>query len=346
MRFFVRFGRASLFFAACAVLWTSPAMADEGDARERSIALFKEGVAAGKAGEYVRAEAAFRNSYALRPSSSTLRNWALTEMRLGKMVEALGHLKVALKAPGWTAEQRSIVQQNFDDAYAATGHLAIRTTEGARVAVDGVLADGAAPLDDPLDVLPGRRRVEARLGRQVTHADVEAPAGQVVHVDLPVAPATPEAPAPSPTLAEQTSASRQEVHTQAAGDSRATTWWTTPHAGAVALASVGAMGLGLGLYFDAHSNALASDVSSLRSALVGRCTGPAPATDCAVLRDKIAAVGTNETLAEVAFAASAAAAVGAAALLTLVGPGAVARTGSVQWGPRIAPGAAGIAGAF
>jgi len=139
MRFAVSVRQARLCIAACTLLWASRAPAGEPDARERSVALFKEGVTAGKAGDYARAEAAFRTSHALRPSGSTLRNWALTEMHLGKMVEALGHLKVALTSPELTAEQRSIVQQNFDDAYRATGHLAVRTTEGARVAVDGVV---------------------------------------------------------------------------------------------------------------------------------------------------------------------------------------------------------------
>lgn len=332
---------------ACALLWTSRAPAGEADARERSVALFKEGVTAGKAGDYARAEAAFRTSYALRPSASTLRNWALTEMRLGKMVEALGHLRVALRSPGWNAEQRSIVQQNFDDAYRATGHVAIRTTEGARVSVDGVAVEGAAPFDGPLDVLPGSRRVEARLAADVAHADVDAPAGQVVQVELPVAAASPEPPGPSPVLDARASATREQAAVRGAGEpSRTTTWWTAPRVGAVGLAAAGAVGLALGVYFDARSSSAASDVDSLRSTLTGRCTGPSVASDCAVLRDKIGEVHTDEALASVAFAAGATAALCAVGVLALAGPGAVVRTGSVQWTPKIAPGAAGVAGSF
>ena len=128
--------------------------------------------------------------------------------------------------------------------------------------------------------------------------------------------------------------------------SRATTWWTAPHAGAVGLAAAGAVGLGLGLYFDGRSNGAASDAGSLRSALAGQCMGPAVASGCGVLRDKIAEVHTDETIADVAFAAGATAAVGAAVVLALAGPSAVVRTGSVQWTPKIAPGAAGVAGSF
>ena len=347
MRFAVSVRHARLCIAACVLLWTSRAPAGEADAGERSVALFKEGVAAGKAGDYARAEAAFRSSYALRPSGSTLRNWALTEMHLGKLVEALGHLKVALAAPGLTAEQRSDVQQNFDDAYRATGHLAVRTTEGARVAVDGVVVAGAAPFDGPLDVLPGSRQVEARLAADVAHAEVDALAGQVVQVDLPVPAARPEPPGPSLGIDARTSAHRELIGAQAPGEpSRTTTWWTAPHVGAVGLAAAGVVGLGIGLYFDVRSNGAASDAGGLRSALGGQCMGPAASSGCAALRDKIAEVHTDETIADVAFAAGATAAVGAAVVLALAGPGAVVRTGSVQWTPRVAPGAAGVAGSF
>jgi hypothetical protein len=106
------------------------------------------------------------------------------------------------------------------------------------------------------------------------------------------------------------------------------------------------VGLGLGLYFDARSNGAASDAGSLRSALAGQCMGPAVSSGCAALRDKIAEVHTDETVADVAFAAGATAAVGAAVVLALAGPSAVVRTGSVKWTPKVAPGAAGVAGSF
>ena len=74
MRFAVSSRHARLCIAACVLLWTSRAPAGEADARERSVALFKEGVAAGKAGDYGRAEVAFRTSYLLAASPSALRN--------------------------------------------------------------------------------------------------------------------------------------------------------------------------------------------------------------------------------------------------------------------------------
>ena len=340
------FRREMACAATCLALWASRAAAGEANAPDPSVVLFKEGVTAGKAGDFARAEAAFRSSYALRPSASTLRNWALSEMRLGKMVEALGHLREALKWQGWTAEQRSIVEQNLDDAYGATGHVAVRTTDGARVAIDGVFTDGVAPIEDPLDVTAGSRRVEACFGAQVARANVEASAGQLVHVDLPVASPNQETPAPAPASGAAPAAGQQMGGQVPGASKRTATWWSAPHTTAVVLAAAGGVGLALGLYFDARSSSAAADAGALRSALAGRCAGPAVAPECAVLRDQIGVVHTDATLTGVAFAAGATAAVGAAVVLALAGHGAVVRTGSVQWSPQFAPGAAGVAGWF
>jgi hypothetical protein len=64
------------------------------------------------------------------------------------------------------------------------------------------------------------------------------------------------------------------------------------------------------------------------------------------LRDKIGTVHQDEALEAVGFGVAAAAGVGAAVLLAVVGPGAAARTGSVHWAPLVAPGSAGVAGWF
>jgi hypothetical protein len=327
--------------AGCLVLVAKGALAGDGDAQERSAALFREGVAAGKTGDYGHAEVAFRTSYLLVPSPSTLRNWALTEMKMGKMLEALGHLKLAIKSTGLTAEQRAIVQQNLEDAYAATGHLVIKTTDGARVAIDGVFVEAAAPFDAPLDVTAGDRQIEARLGTQTAHAEVDAKAGRIVEVSVPVPLTAQENPGAPPALMATAPATEPER-------SRASppTWWTSPHAVAVGLAGAAAVGVGLGIYFDVASRQTASDANALRAGLRGMCAEGAVAPECAGLRDKIDTVHQQETLKVVGLAAGAAAGVGAALLLVVVGPGVTARTGSVRWAPMIAPESSGVAGSF
>jgi hypothetical protein len=294
------------------VLRATEAHADDGETQQRSSALFHEGVAAGKAGDYARAEAAFRSSYLLTSSGSTLRNWALAEMKVGKFVEALKHLKSAMSYPGLTADQRAIVQQNLDDAYAATGHIALKTSDGARVAIDGSPVDGAAPFDAPVDVAAGSRRVEARLGMRVSRAEVEALPGRVVEVAVPVAPDTePKAAIPEgATLAVAPPASEER-------EARPPTWWTPRHA-----------------------------VNALRASLGGLCTGGASAGQCGALRDQIDTVHQDDLLKWTGLAVGAAAGVGSLVLLLLVGRDAPVRTGSVDWTPMVAPGASGIRGSF
>jgi hypothetical protein len=115
---------------------------------------------------------------------------------------------------------------------------------------------------------------------------------------------------------------------------------------AVGLGAAAVAGMGLGLSFDAASHAAASDANALRAGLTGQCAGAAIASGCSALHDKIGTVHQDEAVEYVGFAVAAAAGVGAAVLLAVVGPGARARTGSVHWAPMVAPGAAGVAGWF
>jgi hypothetical protein len=337
-----------LSVAGSFVLFASTAHSSEGDAQQRSIALFREGVAAGKAGDYAHAEVAFRTSYLLVPSPSALRNLALTEMRLGKMLDALGHLKAATKLTSWTAEQRAIVQQNLDDAYAATGHLAVRASPGATVAIDGVLVEGTAPFESPLDVMPGTRQIEARLGMQTAHAEVDAKPGRTVEVNVTLTSierAVPVAPVVSTTSVLATAPERSGPIVEPGP--RKTSWWTAPHAVAVGLGATAIAGLGLGIYFAAASTQTASDASAQRAALTGQCgSGLGSAPGCSALSDKIGTLHREEALKWAAFAVGTAAGVGAAVLLLVGGRDLTAQTGGVRWRLVLSPQASGVAGSF
>jgi hypothetical protein len=259
------------------------------------------------------------------------------------MVEALAHLRLAVGWSGWTAEQRRVVQENLDDAYAATGHLAIRTTNGAHVAIDGVALEAAAPLDAVVDVAAGMRKVEAGLGPRTVRAEVDAQAGKIVEVTL-LLPAEAAQPAPvKPAFVSDPTPPGAEV----LSERDAPTWWTVPHAVAVGVGATAVLGAGLGVYFEAASHAASSDASTLRASIAGgACAGVAAPAPCGALHDKIAAVHQDETLADLSFAVGGAAALGAVVVLTVLAPKAVVRTGAVRWTSALAPGAAGIAGSF
>jgi hypothetical protein len=340
--------RTAVWLGCCAALTTAPARAQAGDAEERSAALFHEGVAAGKAGDYVRAESAFRSAYSLVPSGATLRNLALTEMKLGKMVDALHHLRVAVNARGLSPEQRAVVQQNLDDAYGATGHLAIRTSDGARVAVDGKFIEGTAPFEQPVDVPEGRRRLEARLGARTSDAEVDAPGGQVVEANLPLE-IEPAARTQAPVSSVRALGASPEVPGSHDATPRAGApgWWTPAHALGVGLAAAAVAGIALGIGFDAASQSAASDANRLRTSLgAGACVGQGLTGPCAALSDKINAVHDDDAGKWAGFAVGAAAAAGSLPLLFLPQHEVALRTGSVRWTPVLAPASAGLVGAF
>jgi hypothetical protein len=241
-----------------------------------------------------------------------------------------------------TADQRAIVQQNLDDAYAATGHIALKTSDGARVAIDGSPLEGAAPFDAPVDVAPGRRQVEARLGMQVSRAEVEALPGRVVEVAVPVAPDTE----PTPALAEVATVAVAPPASEER-ETRPPTWWTPPHAVGVGLAGAAIAAVGLGLSFDLAAQSAASDANALRASLGGSCTGGASTTgQCGALRDQIDTVHQEDLLKWTGFGVGAAAGVGSLVFLLFVGRDGSVRTGSVDWTPMVAPGASGVRGSF
>lgn len=322
----------------CAGCWATGARAEDSDAQQRATALFREGVAAGKVGDYAQAEIAFRTSYLLSESPSTLRNWALTEMKMGKMLEALGHLKVAVRASTWSPEQRAVVQQNLDDAYAATGHLAIQTSIGVRVAIDGELTPGAAPFEQPIDVRSGVRQIEARLGAETAHTQVDAIAGRVVEVNMAMALRGPDAPVARGTAA------LQPHSLDAPSESNRSTWWTPPHSAAIALVGVAVAGVGLGVGFEMAAQLRASDIDALRASLGGACTPASVAAGCSSLRDQIATVHQLDAVKDVGFAVGGAAAVGAAVILLVSEP--AKNKAAARWTPEVGPGSVGVGGAF
>ena len=70
-------------------------------------------------------------------SRSAHYNLSVVETALGKKVDALKHLRAALQQADLKVAIRVRAQHDFDEAYAQTGHIAVRTEAGAKVTVDG-----------------------------------------------------------------------------------------------------------------------------------------------------------------------------------------------------------------
>lgn len=337
---------------AAVVLCASAAAAAQPDAavspdRTQADALFRQGVAADKTGDLERAQRLFEASYALLPRGTTLGNWGQMEVKLGRPVSGLQRLKLAVAMLDASDARRALFQQDIEQAYAKTGHVAIRTQTGAAVAVDGELIAGAAPFAEPIDVMPGKHVLEARLEGQGGRArqEVEAPAGSVVQVELTLPKQSETAAAPPPAPPPP----RERIVLAPAPESPApSSWWTTPRVAGVALGAGAALGFGVGIVFHVAAVNAANDANQIRNLQIAQnqC-GVSPASPaCGDLRSKIESVHDNETEEKVSWVIAGVAAAGAVVAFLWGAPGSVHPHTAMVVRPMIAPGALGIDGSF
>jgi hypothetical protein len=281
------------------------------DAETRAHALFLEGVAAGQHSEYEHARAAFEESFRLFPRGSTLGNLGLFEVKTGRVLEGIKHLKEALGYPDVDARRRATMEDNLRDADAMVGRLAIDADATAQLTLDGADLGTAASLKDPVEVMPGHHVVEASVGQRSARKDVDANAGTTVQVDIRVE-ASAEKHGLEPPTARSTPESMPPPRAALAAPPGGESWWTPSHTVAVALSAATVAGLGLGIYFEAANQAAGQDVSRLRAAMGGLCTPQGAGPQCGQLRDKIDSGRQDATAGEVAYAITGAAAIGAA----------------------------------
>jgi hypothetical protein len=147
------------------------------------------------------------------------------------------------------------------------------------VRVDGIALD-ARTLNDPIDVEPGHRVVETRLGDRTGHAEVEAQPGVVVAADVFVAaPAAIPASTPGPVSGDSTSSK---------GSPRP--FWTARRAAGAVVAAAGAVSFGLGMAF---LEVALRDQDRGRAAASGlgpsSCIGDAQPAACAALSNATSA---------------------------------------------------------
>jgi hypothetical protein len=265
------------------------------------------------------------------------------EVELGRTVEGLHHLKESLAKMDPTDARRAIIQRNADEAYAKTAHVAIRTKAGATVSVDGAAAPGVAPFPEPIDVLPGKRVLEARLEDRTARQEIEAPPGSVIDVELAVpesvAPPAAQAALPIAPLAVAPAAQRP---------ASSPSWWTVPRMVGVALGAGAAAGLGLGIYFHTAAVNAMDDGNAIRAnpALRDACSSSSSLASCASLRSKVDSTHQDNTAAKVTWAIAGAAAAGSVVAFVVGIHGPDRPSASVVVRPTIGLGVVGIEGSF
>jgi hypothetical protein len=300
------------FVVLCSAVLFAPLRAAAADTDPKAVTeaqeRFREGNRLFDQGNYEGARVAYDQSLAIVPHGSTYRNLARAEMKLGDALGALRHLRMALKDPELDAKRRVITKREFDEAYAATGHLAVTTSLGASMMVDGGAVDGTAPFADAIDVTVGKHTLEAHLGSQSAKVDVDAKGGQVSSIDIALPPPGPPpaasvtngaAPSPAPAMTTMPDVPPPE---------RAPSFWTVRREVGLGVAAVGLAALGTSVYFYTDGNSQRDRANALAAGLpTGACGGSSPATGCSDMQNARNAQSNDVTLRSVFIGGGAAA---------------------------------------
>ena len=150
---------------------------------------FQRGVTLYNEADFRAALVEFRRAYETAPNAAVLYNIGQTYYQLQNYAAALVALGRYLTEAGPTAPHRREVEATIDTLQTRVGKVAISTSApGADVTVDDELI-GKTPLDEPVLVSVGRRKITAlRDGRVTETRFVDVAAGDTVTVSLAADP--------------------------------------------------------------------------------------------------------------------------------------------------------------
>lgn len=208
------------------------AISEAGKHFQRGVTLYNEA-------DYRAALVEFRRAYEIAPNPAVLYNIGQTYFELQNYAAALTALGRYLTEAGPTAPHRSEVEQTIDTLQGRVGKIAITTDPpGCEITVDDELV-GKTPLDQPVLVSIGRRKITAlRDGRPTQTRFVDIAAGDTVKLALSggdlVSRLPPPRTSPPPPKPE-------------GGSAITAGWYITGGLGAVAL------GAGVAAFFQSRS---------------------------------------------------------------------------------------------
>jgi hypothetical protein len=209
----------------------------------------------------------------------------LCEMQLGRPVDALDHLRAALRLRDLDPTRRSTTQNDLREAYAATGHLVVETMDGATLAVDGDQVEGNAPFREPIDVMPGAHVLEAKLSERKSLATVDARAGVIVVANLPIDGTGAPSSGTSPLVASGP-LSDTLLTGGSSGGSSAPPFWNTRRTMGLGLVGAGIASTAVGIYFYTQASDAADRNTAARATLQpSSCSGAVQPPECAIASD-------------------------------------------------------------
>jgi hypothetical protein len=245
------------------------ARAEDDATIEMARQRFREGVQFYDQHQFEKARLAFLQAYALKPHPSVLLNLAQSELRSGHPDDAATHFSQYLRVnTSATDAERQEMNAGYNIAKSRVGEVSLTVDpSGAQVVVDG--ADkGAAPLTDPLYLMPGSHTIEARSGDRKSAKSITLSAGQSVTVAITVrgniaaagAPSVAETPtAEAPETEEPAQQPVEEprppksepvpeaTESEPRGSSQGPVDWFAATPSAWVVAGVGVVGVGVGV---------------------------------------------------------------------------------------------------
>lgn len=166
---------------------------------EEARQLFGDGVRYAGEGEFGRAVVAFRRAAEIKPAPAVLFNLASALFELRELPEAAARAQAVLDSPDTPPELQERAQLLLDQVRGQTATLTIRLggeADGAKV--DGELLE-RGQLDEPLILEPGVHTIIGlRRGEEMTHRELNIPAGGQAHIDVSVIPTPEEVAAANP----------------------------------------------------------------------------------------------------------------------------------------------------
>lgn len=208
---------------ALAVPYAPSALAQESETTREASKHFQRGVVLYNEADYRGALVEFKRAGALTPSASTLYNIGETQYQLQDYAGALGTFERYLAEASPGESHRAEVEKNVQALRARVGFVAITTSPtGADVTIDDQPV-GRTPLDKPVRVTIGQRKIVATLaGRPAVVRYIDVAAEDNVSVSLQLGTgASAESSAPSPAAASDGSRASKGSGLRTAG------WVTT-----------------------------------------------------------------------------------------------------------------------
>jgi hypothetical protein len=188
--------RVSVLAALLLTAMTAPVAVadDEREVEHEAQARFEEGLQRAKVGDFEAARVSFVQAYAVLHRPRILWNLALCEEKTGRTLDALFHFRAVARDSSASESDRTDAQNHATSLHSRIGLIEVRAPPGAVVMVDGNPPVGTTPLAEPLEVMPGRHVIEAKLPRGTLATVVEATAGEVKQATFAAAeaPAAPE----------------------------------------------------------------------------------------------------------------------------------------------------------